>query len=105
MPMRSVDAHTPLPSYYAEHSAVLHRFQQMRRRVRRTAPIVSDCAVREIIIYFPRMHCTAFLYKLQQKTGLLLARGVPSARAFRRHTSVRTWMHQRLYASRKKTVD
>ena len=94
----------PLPPYYPQHAAVMHGCQQMRRRVRRTAPIVFDRAVREIIIYFARMHCTAFPHKLQQKTGPFLARGGPSARAFRRHTRVRTRMHQRLYRSREKTV-
>src|SRR4030095_3624865 len=50
------------------------------------------------------MHCSAFFYKPQQKAGLLLARGGPSSRGFRRHTGVRTRMHQRLYTSRDKPV-
>src|SRR5262245_28456195 len=102
--MRSVDAHTPLPSYYAEHPTVLHRFQQMRRRVRRTAPIVSDCAVREIIINFPRMHCTVCSHKIQQKPGSLFARCRPWPRPFSRHARVRTRMHQRLCRSGEETV-
>src|SRR5215468_10603951 len=76
----------------------------MRRRLRRTAPIVSDRAMREITIYFARMNCTTFPHKLQQKPRSFLARGGPWPRAFGRHTRVRTQMHQRLYRSREKTV-
>jgi len=50
------------------------------------------------------MHCTVCSHKIQQKPGLLLARGGPSARAFRRHTGVRTRMHQRLCRSGEETI-
>src|SRR5215217_8037679 len=76
----------------------------MRRRVRRTAPIVFDRAMREITIYLARMHGTVCPHKFQQKTRLFLARGRPSVRTFGRHTGVRTRMHQRLYGSRQETV-
>src|SRR4029434_6643613 len=76
----------------------------MCRRVRRSAPIVFDRAMREITIYFARMHCTVCPHKLQQKTRPFFAHGGPRVRTFGRHTRVRTRMHQRLYRSCKKTV-
>src|SRR5205823_1775129 len=104
VPLRSVDAHATLPPCHPQHAAVMHCRQQMRRRVRRTAPIVFDRAMREITIYFARMHCTVCPHKLQQKTRPFFARDGPGVRTFGRHARVRTRMHQHLYRSREETV-
>ena len=104
MLMRSVDTYATVAPCHTQHAAVMHGSQQMRRRVRGTAPIVSDRAVREIIIHFAGVHITALPNKLQQKLCPLFLSIRPGL-AFGRHTSIRTRMHQSLYRSREKTVD
>src|SRR5918996_1461214 len=102
--MLSVDAHPTLAPCHTQRPAVMHGCQQMRRRVRRTTPIVSDRPMRKVTIYFAGMHRTAFSHKFHQGPRPVLARSWPWARTFGRHTCVRTRMHQRLYRSCKKSV-
>src|SRR5437588_7371269 len=81
----------------------MHGVQQMRCRVRRTAPIVRHLAMREIVIDFPRMHRTALAHELEQELRSLLACRVPGSQPG--YACHGTRMHQRLYRSRNETVD
>src|SRR5437588_11115761 len=71
----------------------------MGRGVRGATPVVLHRAVREMIIYFARVHRPAFAYELQQELCVFLARGGPGLTAFGRDAGVRARMHQHVYGS------
>src|SRR4029077_8978040 len=73
--------------------------------VRRTAPVVPYRAVREMVIYFARVYCSAFTYELQQKLCSPPACSRPRLTALGWYPSIGAGMHQRLYGLRDEAVN
>ena len=94
MLVNGIDADSSLAPYNAQHAAIMHGRQQMSGSVRQPAPVVPDCAVRKIVIYFARVCLTALSHKSQHKLRAFLARGRPFSRCFGRHTGVRARVHE-----------
>ena len=67
----------------------MHAFEQLRRRIGRTAEPVLHLAVREVRIDVARVHRPAFTHELKHRVGLLPTRGRPlGARRSRVHQRV-----------------
>src|SRR5258708_4002904 len=102
--MRRIDANAALSPRDAQQAAVMHGVQQVRRGVRRAAPIVSNRAVSEMLICLARVHRTTFAYELQQELRPLPAFGWPGRTAFGWDAGIRARMQQRLYRARHEAV-
>src|SRR5258708_3421212 len=102
--MRRIDANAALSPRDAQQAAVMHGVQQVRRGVRRAAPIISHRAVREMLICLARVNRTTFAYELQQELRPLPACGWPGRTAFGWDAGIRARMHQRLYRARHEAV-
>ena len=72
MLVRGIDANAALAARHPQQAAVQHGVEQMRRGVRRTAPVVLHRAVREMIVYFAGVNC----YRVRARTQ---AKAVPSS--------------------------
>src|SRR5258708_10364662 len=83
-----VDADAALAPRYTQQAAVMHRVQQLGGGVRRAAPVILHRTVREMVVYFARMHCAAFAYELQQEICPLPACGVPRPCVFGRDACI-----------------
>src|SRR5438045_1566887 len=80
--VNGVNADSALPPYNAQHAAIMHGRQQMSGSARQPAPVIPDCAVLKIVIYFARVCLTALSHKSQHELCAFLARSRPFSRSF-----------------------
>src|SRR5206468_7912636 len=76
--------------------AVMHRLEQMRRGVRRTAPVVRHSAVRKVVIDLARVDGAALEYELEEELRPLPACRRPGPTTLGGNAGVGARMHQRL---------
>src|SRR5579871_932231 len=104
MLMGSIHPDSRLAPHYPQHSLIVHRVQQMCRRVRLASPIIFHLAVRKLFIDLLRMHHSLFAHKIQQRLRLLPSRLRPRQTVLGRYAAIRARMHQLTNLSRDESV-
>ena len=74
-----VDADACVAPDDAQQPAVVHRIEQMRRRVRGAAPVVGHRAVREVRVDLARVHRAALAHELEQRRARFVLRSATTA--------------------------
>ena len=94
---RSVQTNPTLAPRNPQQAVVVHRVEQLRRRVRRAAEPVLHLAVREVRIDLARVHDAAFAHVRMHGMRLLPARVGPNGARC-------AWVHQRVNGARHEAV-